>query len=354
MKYFVCEGTPKGEYNASSKARGDVEYILKELGFNEFYIETKYGVEKSKLLKIKQLLDYRKNYRIWMKSISKLKKDDILLIQYPELNVMLHFEKIMEEMQKRGIITIILVHDLDSLRFTRMPRVVMEDKNVINKATYVIAHNSKMKEKLISMCKVDKEKIIELEIFDYIVENELSVKPRQKDDAIIIAGNLSKEKAKYLEYLKDIKDVEFNLYGKGYVEEYDEENINYKGAFLPDELIKNLEGSFGLIWDGTSKDTSEGLYGEYLRYNNPHKTSLYLTAVLPVIVWNEAAMADFVIENKVGITVKKLDDINREIQKISEEDYKEMIDNTRKISERLKNGYYLKAAINKIICNYNV
>ena len=34
------------------------------------------------------------------------------------------------------------------------------------------------------------------------------------------------------------------------------------------------------MWDGPSPDTCAGVYGAYLRYNNPHKTSLYLAAGL--------------------------------------------------------------------------
>ena len=348
MKYFVCEGTPEGVYNASTKARKDAEYILKNLNFKEFYIETKYGVQQNKLLKFKQLIDYRKNCEIWMKAITNLKKDDILLIQYPLINTMLGFEKVMEKLKEKGVITIILIHDLDSLRFIGMPRVVKEDRNVINKATYIIAHNKKMKEKLIEMCKIDKDRIIELEIFDYILDNEIIPKERKKDKPIVIAGNLSKEKAEYLKYLKNVNNVTFNLYGKGYQKDEDEKNINYIGAFLPEELINNLDGSFGLVWDGNSIDTCSGPYGEYLKYNNPHKTSLYLTAMLPVIVWKNSAMAEFVENNKVGITIERLEDISFEIQKITDEEYSKMIENTKAISEKLKRGEYLRKSIYKI------
>ena len=283
-----------------------------------------------------------------MKTITNLKKDDILLIQYPLINTMLGFEKVMEKLKEKGVITIILIHDLDSLRFIGMPRVVKEDRNVINKATYIIAHNKKMKEKLIEMCKIDKDRTIELEIFDYILDNEIIPKERKKDKPIVIAGNLSKEKAEYLKYLKNVNNVTFNLYGKGYQKDEDEKNINYIGAFLPEELINNLDGSFGLVWDGNSIDTCSGPYGEYLKYNNPHKTSLYLTAMLPVIVWKNSAMAEFVENNKVGITIERLEDISFEIQKSTDEEYSKMIANTKAISEKLKRGEYLRKSIYKI------
>lgn len=348
MKYYVCEGTPNGEYNATSKARKDAEHILKKIGFKEFYIQTKYGVQTNKLLKIKQLIDYRKNCKIWMKTISKLQKNDILLIQYPLTNTIWNFEKVMENLRKQEVTTVLLIHDLDSLRFSGMPRIVKEDRDVLSKATYLIAHNKKMKEKILDMCNVDKDKVIELEIFDYISNDDILPKQRKKDDPIIIAGNLSKEKAEYLRDLKKVSNTKFNLYGKGYEKDEEETNVEYKGAFLPEELLNNLEGSFGLVWDGTSIETSSGLYGEYIRYNNPHKISLYLTAGLPVIVWKEAAMAELVTKNKIGITVEKLEDISKKISQITNEEYEEMIENAKKISDSLRKGEYLSKAVQKL------
>ena len=60
------------------------------------------------------------------------------------------------------------------------------------------------------------------------------------------------------------------------------ENETYFGSFLPDELPAALEGGFGLVWDGDSAETCSGVFGEYLRYNNSHKASLYLASGFPL------------------------------------------------------------------------
>lgn len=352
MKYYVCEGKPDGEYNAATKARKDAEMIFNQCGLNSLYIPTKYGVQKNKLLKFLQLFSYYKNYKIWNKKISELHENDVLVIQYPLVNAILNLKKVIEKCNKKKIITVILIHDLDSLRSKNKPRIELEDREVLKRCSYVIAHNEMMKKALVDRgC--DTDKIISLEIFDYLTETEITDKKRVKSDPIIIAGNLSKEKAKYLTELKDVPNVKFNLYGKGYVKEQEEDNVDYKGAFLPEELLNKLDGSFGLIWDGESKEKCTGLFGEYLKYNNPHKTSLYLTSKLPVIVWKESAMAEFVLKNNVGITVDSLDDIMSKIEYISEEEYYEMINNTKEISRRLKKGEYLKKAIEKIFSFIN-
>ena len=353
MKYYICEGNAEGEYNASSKARKDVETILDQQGYKKLFVPTKNGIQKNKLLKVLQFITYKKNKIVWDKSLSKLQENDIVVIQYPIINTTLKVEKIIEKYAKKANI-VALIHDMDSLRY--LPenqgkmlcnRVKQEDKNILNACSYIIAHNEKMKEELIKLGNSN-EKIVTLNIFDYIITEKLQEIEHKKDAPVIIAGNLSKEKAKYLSYLKEIKNVEFNLYGVGYKEEAEEKNIHYIGAFKPEDLLNHLEGSFGLVWDGVSKETCIGGFGKYLKYNNPHKASMYLAAQIPVIVWEEAAIADFIIKNQIGITVKNLDEIHNKIEKLTNEEYEIMRNNIKEISKKLKTGNYLTQAIKKV------
>lgn len=348
MKYYIVEGTPDGEYNAQSKARNDAEVVLKQNGYKPFNIPTKFGVQQKVYLKYKQLITYAENYNIWKREILKLKKGDIIVIQYPLINTILNFHRIIDFCNRLGIISIVLIHDLDSIRMCNIPRKKIEDKMVLNRAKNIIAHNEKMKEYLIKNLGNDEKKIYLLKIFDYLINKNIDEKNTSKNDAIVIAGNLSNEKAKYISELKSIKNTSFNLYGKGYNPNEEEKNVFYKGAFLPEEVPNVLSGSFGLVWDGTSKDTCDGSYGNYLRYNNPHKTSLYLASKLPVIVWDESALASFVIENKVGFVVKNLDEIKQKIEKISDKDYQEMRKNTENIANNLHKGMYLTNVLKEI------
>lgn len=79
-----------------------------------------------------------------------------------------------------------------------------------------------------------------------------------------------------------------------------------------------------MVWDGTSVSTCTGDFGEYLQYNNPHKTSLYIRCQLPVIIWKQAALADFVRENGIGICVDSLEELEKILNTLSEEEYAEM------------------------------
>lgn len=353
-KFYICEGKPNGDYNASTKARSDVEKILEKQGYKKFFVPTKYGVKENKLLKLLQLLSYVRNKYIWEESLSNLKSGDIVILQYPVLNTVIGLEKVLKKAKKNGIKVIAIIHDLDSLRYKPeyqgkllCQRVQREDKKVLKACTKIIAHNDKMKEVLVELGN-EPEKIIVLELFDYLCDIELKEISRVKDEPIIIAGNLSKEKAGYLKNLKNIKNVNFNLYGIGYEKEENEKNIEYKGAFLPDELLNNLYGSYGLVWDGNSIEECKGGFGEYLKYNNPHKVSMYIAAGIPVIIWKEAALADFIQKNKLGCSVSKLDDIEKIMTEMSDTEYNEYLQNARCFSEKIRRGEFLTKAIQKI------
>lgn len=104
---------------------------------------------------------------------------------------------------------------------------------------------------------------------------------------------------------------------------------------MPEELPEKLEAKYGLVWDGLEITSCEGTFGQYLKYNNPHKFSLYMAAGIPVITQRKAAIANFIIENKVGIVVDNLENIKNVIENISSEEYETMCENTKKLVIKL-------------------
>ena len=234
-------------------------------------------------------------------------------------------------MEKRGIHTSIIIHDVEAIRFTlrndvplsRKIRMRFEEISSFKNCSKIIVHNEKMKSFMHEKWKIHKDKMDILGIFDYLVENYneelLEKRNLSRKGPVIIAGALSKHKAGYIYNLPE--NCNFNLYGINFEREKASSNTNYVGAFNPEELIYNLQGSFGLVWDGDSSATCTGVYGDYLKINNPHKTSMYLAAGIPVIIWEEAALANFIKKNHCGITIKSTDEIRN------------IIDNTRGLSE---------------------
>lgn len=354
MYYYIREGKPQGEYNASSKARLDVEVILNQLGINCQYVYTKYGVQKKKYLKWKQYITYKKNLKAWMKALEMFNKDDMIFVQYPLLNTTQGFDKFLKKCSNLQIQVVAIIHDLDSLRFTVqndgkrvVNRVYKEDHTYLPNFSKVICHNNFMKQELIKMG-VTESSIINLEIFDYLFESQVNSDRFKLKSPVIVAGNLNPSKVGYLKKINKIKGVRFNLYGLGF-DGKEDSNITYKGAYKPEILLEKVQGSFGLVWDGDSINSCKGGYGNYLKFNNPHKASMYIAAGLPLIVWKKSAISSFVEEHNIGITIDSLLQLKDVLQNVSEVEYEQMKRNCTNISRKVINGYYMRNAVLKCI-----
>ena len=74
-----------------------------------------------------------------------------------------------------------------------------------------------------------------------------------------------------------------------------------------------------------------------------------MSSGLPVVIWDEAAEATFVKENKVGITVSSLNDLADALNGVTEEDYHEMAANVKVVRDKLISGEYAKNALNEAL-----
>ena len=246
----------------------------------------------------------------------------------------------------------LLIHDIESLRNKKIKSFsdfkysiiyFLQNKTVLERVDGIIAHNDKMKSELVKMG-INKEKIVSLEIFDYLIPNFNEDKNYDKDK-ILLAGNFDIRKTRYARNLPE--KPEFEIYGINFELEHLPNNVHYKGAFTPDELPNHLQGGFGLVWDGDSSHTCSGMYGEYLKLNNPHKASLYLASGFPIIVWSQSSIANFVRNNHCGILVNSLFEISETLKSISEDEYQELIKNSKRIGRKIRQGHYLKTALSK-------
>ena len=294
------------------------------------------------------------------KAKKRVSENDTVIYQHPMYGSRLALQKVKEIKKKKGCSFIAVIHDLESLRNG------VEGEYTVNTNTSDIADNQLLKlfDKIIchneSMMKYlkdkgfEEEKLINLEIFDYLCDapfkeqNQNLSKPE-----IAIAGNLSWGKSRYVYELGSIvkkeSNITINVYGNKFDKSKATDTMCYKGTFRPDDLPGTLEGNFGLVWDGVSAESCVGNTGEYLRYNNPHKTSLYIASGIPVIVWREAAIADFIIRNGIGITVDSLYDVEEAIKNITKHDYDRMRENTIAVGKKLRDGYFTKKALNNAI-----
>ena len=317
----------KGKFAATSKAREDVTKIVKENWHCEYLpiIRT----NQNKLYGVLLLL-----FEIW-KQLRHVPKGSHLFFQYPVVNNQAF--KLIAPIFKRYH-SIALVHDLPSYRFHKRP--IKEEMAILNCFQTVIVHSENMKERLLKDGL--KSKMVVLEVFDYLL-NEKQVS-RKQENTIVFAGGLAKSL-----FLKDLsflpfKNIHFNVYGKGLMDGINPNSMVYKGTFLPDD-ITDIEGEWGLLWEGANIESCQGLFGEYLTLIAPHKLSLYIACGFKIIAWESSAMAPFIVNNKIGITIDKLENLEKVINSISPEEIKEMEENVNMIAYKLRKGDFLKTAM---------
>lgn len=349
MVYYITRYTGNTK-DAGTKAPRDIETLCKENGWREIKFTNPVGENNSIIEKIKKIIV---NINNWKMLGENVRKGDFVLYQHPMYFGTKFANKYIPIYQKKGVKFIALIHDLESLRnltsTTEKSRKshIYGDLILLEKFDYIIAHNQKMREYLINNG-INEKKIVCLEIFDYLCHTKFMKK--NKSISVNIAGNLDPNKCGYIyEFVKKNPEVRVSLFGGNYMNDNSNKNSVYKGSFLPENITGELDGAFGIVWDGYTARSCLGNTGNYLRYNNPHKTSMYLAAGIPVIVWKEAAIAQFIIDNEVGIAVESLENLADELNQITEERYAAMTQNARTIGERLRNGYYFQKAMNQVI-----
>ena len=346
MKYYLKEEFlhDNNVKNAGNKARNDVEEIVKREGYQALVLSVDNWYEMSTL---KAQLHKSKAFG---QALNQLKQGDELLIQFPMLHHSFFTTHHVKKAQKKGVKVHFIIHDLEVLRYANLDtvplkhkiRVQIQESGLLDAADGIIAHNPIMKSVLVDKG-IDADKIVSLGIFDYLIPDFQENNELSKNQPIIVAGNLAQEKAGYLYSLP--AEPAYNLYGVGFDESRALANETYFGSFLPDELPAALEGGFGLVWDGDSAETCSGLFGEYLRYNNSHKASLYLATGFPLVVWKKSALSSFVLEKGCGIAVESLHDLKETIDNLSDADYQDLVDNAKRVGQEIREGHYLKTAL---------
>lgn len=336
--------------HAGSKATSDVTKILSQMGVESLEIMT-VSRSKNPIKKVTRQLSYLNQ---WKRVCRKIEKESILFLQNPFYHNQLgRFTQLSNLKKNKNIKVISIVHDVSELRGSFDSKYFeIEFSQMLELADVLIVHNENMKKWFIEYG-VSEDRLFVLEIFDYLTDKPLEV-TSSFEKVVTVAGNLSKEKSPYVYKLHQLPDLDVNLYGVNYEKEIISDNTSYKGAFPSDQVPYELNVGFGLVWDGDSLDTCSGPTGNYLRFNNPHKLSLYLASGIPVIVWADSAEANFVIENNVGFVVTSLSEINGILASLTLEDYLAYQNNAKNIGSRLHDGYYTKKVIDEILTGLKI
>ncbi|GAA4272335.1 beta-1,6-galactofuranosyltransferase [Aquimarina gracilis] len=344
--YYISRNY-KSLFNAAGKAKTDCEFVLKEMGFKNL------GFKQSSVPN--SALGTIKNFFGISLALLRLPFKSTLCTQYP-LNKFRGYVLFVAKLKRCKVITI--VHDVRFLK-GRTGSAAKELKKIIT-SDAIIVHNEAMKNWFLEQDV--KIPIIVLGIFDYVLNNGLP-KQNDKNDGvtpyqIVYAGGFAEGKNSYIYDLDTLDKNNFTmkLYGVGF--DYGKLKVDkqtsileYQGAFPSDQVAYKIEGSFGLVWDGISTEECSGQYGQYLKFNNPHKTSLYILCGLPVVVWDKAAISTFILENNIGLVVSNLKDLSDKLEQLSKEDYKTMKANVNNVRTKIISGGYLNNAVNEALQN---
>jgi len=282
---YVIDYLYRNYFNAVSKPREDINVVAQKVGYELFYLkirttrevsENKKGLLTKYLHRIKKLL-------VFFDALFKIKNNSVVLIQYP----LSPFGNFLSKyfclgLRKKSCRLIILVHDIAAYRETGY--IPKSEIGVLNLAHHIILHTPAM-QVLFNRVEI-KPPMSSLYLFDYLTE-EYPIIQNTICSEVSFAGNL--EKSTFLHHIHKIsfKKLKINLYGLPTNQIKETNEIRYCGKFSP-EKINAIKGNWGLVWDGESLDTCSGLFGNYLQINSPHKTSLYLAAGIPIIVWKQS------------------------------------------------------------------
>ena len=344
MRKYIVNARQNYVAHAGSKARADIEMIAADMGLETIAFQGKSTAEGKIFTAVRLFADAVYN---WKRLYSQTERGSAILLQYPHFpmktSLIARFW-IRRAQRKKGIRFIALIHDLQSISKVAGQAAVVSDRMLLPCFDICICHNEAMKKRLADFG-FSPDRLVVLGIFDYITATS-APKKRDRRNTVIVAGHLIPEKAGYVyKLLNDpIPGIVFHLYGPGLEKEPSTDGIVYNGVFAPEELPEQLRGSFGLVWDGEEINTCAGPKGEYLRLNNPHKVSLYLASGIPVIIWKEAALAPFVVQNGLGIAVSSLNELPEALAQIDESQYEEMTKNAARWGERIRKGYFFRNA----------
>lgn len=342
--YFLSE-RPIERGHAGSKVRNDVEAVFQLAGGEAFEHIDEYD-HPSHLR--------RALHRATPQYLAKMYHLHVfcghtLILQYPfACDRISHYIYCRLVSQNRSIL---LVHDVEALR--DMGRYSLEEElRIFRSAACLIVHNARM-EAVLREHGVTVP-VIKLGLFDYLLEAPLPARERRLAPAIAFAGNLEKSTFLHTSELGGIP-MDMHLYGPNFsAGMIPGQRVHYHGTYPPNQIPYELEGSFGLVWDGDDITSCSGPYGQYLHYNNPHKFSLFIAACLPVITWREAAIAEVIEREGIGFCVDALTEIPERIAALSEETYQGYREHLRVLQQRVCTGFYVRRAVEQALARCDV
>ena len=337
-------------WNAGSKAKKDISFFLKRRA--EESVQTiSFPARPYHFFSITDNLVY-----IYCELVTFFKtlfiSGKVLIIQYPtDFHAI---QDLMCRLTKHNRVIIIL-HDIEFMRYDVLKgRQDLEKSrakflNDIKDAYAVIASPQQIA--LLQKLGISNPIFSEMRLWPYHASRKNFLLKRKFSKMIVFSGNLNKSSF-LMDWIQLSRTYTIELIGESDISFHKYSNVVYKGGFHPDDVIYNIDSSFGLVWDGDSIEDLNGVMGDYQKSNIPHKLSQYIAVGLPVFVSKKAGIADYVEANHIGFSIKNLLEIESILNSISMDEYMSLLSNVSKIRSDVISGKCFYEPFDNVIKNY--
>ncbi len=269
-----------------------------------------------------------------------LARSQVLLSQHPLGRVN---DVVLDHVARRTR-SVVLVHDLESLRRIEYAR---REQKTLSSYGVVIVHTPAMADYLREV--LPDTRSVVLGCFDYLVTDPAplpTLSPRP--EALYVIGSLGPDKAAYLYELGGLA-LPVRAYGRGCLTEQLPVSVTWSGVLDMHRPQLPARDGFGVVWDGTSPDRLAGQMGTYLRYNSPHKFSMYLALGLPVVVAAGSALSELVETEGIGLVAGSLADAACDAAACSPVRWQQLAEQVQRLRQQILNGDHVRTALRQAL-----
>ncbi|GFH43006.1 beta-1,6-galactofuranosyltransferase [Lactococcus hodotermopsidis] len=302
---------PRADYR---KAQEDFAHFAKAAKFRRLAIFRFNDAQES---------DEELQRRIWG-IIAGLKHGDLLIHQYPTWNSKRYEDMFQREASYKGVTMGAYIQQLPALSNERFEADFPLE--ILFRYDFLIAHTEKMREKLQEL---GYEKLIFVSSFaDYV--QDYPIRPKKFLRQVVYFGDIGM-KPKFLSWSNTTM---LKVLGPNHSELSKSDSVKFGANPNLSVVSTYLEGGFGFL-ERDSRKTDD-----YAAMSFHDKLSLFLSAGMPVIVYDDFAYAEFIVENKLGFAISQISEIDEKIAQIDEENYAEFLKNVSYFGELMRTGFF--------------
>ena len=186
MDWYICEKTEDEYLNrtAGIKAREDLDVIFKQCGMKMINLVVGEGT-RTRARVISKIMGHIATKKYWEEKLACVHEGDTIYIQFPVRNHTVFLASVLKKLVQKNIRVVLFIHDLEYMRhiknksipFKKKKRMELEEVSVLKNATNIVVHNHQMKKLMHEALGIPSEKMIELDIFDYLIGKEGEKRP---------------------------------------------------------------------------------------------------------------------------------------------------------------------------------